>query len=763
MKHFLIKISFIYILFGQLNLIYRANFEEICSFTSSNAINIFSSDLNLKTYLESIQLIAQKLNTIPSSSFQMFKFGNGGISWKNVSSASFTEDSNLTFRFKFKTILNVCCMYLNKNITNVQEYEMRLLDSDNNYLVNNNTNEVIKFTSDSLLSINLSSYQYYSNGIEIFIKKTSSKNQGPLNVEINLYIVTNSIKKKLADSILLGPCESNEQCELLIVGDAKCIRNKCHCATGIALNEYECSTPTKTVEEYLSSSENLTNFKPGRPLNFTELNNIECRQDKDCQGTFLDLKMMCLQQKCACEVGFRLVNDSVDSKIKCIKAISSSLISLPQMCEIPFCDFQFMMYIFEPKQGERLASINLISDHYFYLHEYFEIKINEEKLRIFIDNNEEKARLVLSENFKKMYKNLSEKDGFELSQSQNNKFFKRYVINALTNEVIHLSKEHIYDMVVMYDLDEYKFLKNYINYWFYNAGNLTYYNIDFDLNFSNEIMRMLSLNKNMPIRSSCLSFNILKSNFIQTGIPNANKISLYFDNKYFINLHAILFCFNETKLELQNNSVCKNGHLIFESKQSAWINPKYYCMCVHGYIGANCDKPSPCYSQMTNSKSINIAQPLIRLAKLCENDGLCVAYKAPLSFYIRTGNRFKPNCVCRPQFYGKSCEKNLDSCSFPFFYNNQLHNKCVINSTSGLPFCARGTQNLDKYPKLIGTCSNLPCKTPFKHKANFYFEKCVFKSGFIDSKGVDKEKAFCSLSRNYDLFKSWRLCEPEDV
>jgi hypothetical protein len=241
---------------------------------------------------------------------------------------------------------------------------------------------------------------------------------------------------------------------------------------------------------------------------------------------------------------------------------------------------------------------------------------------------------------------------------------------------------------------------------------------------------------------------------------NQNKMALFFDSKQLLSIDRKEFCFLKNLTDPVVTANCRNGHYLYESnveKTSSRTN-HFYCMCITGYLGTTCDTLSPCYT--VNNMTVQ-QRDLLALKKnlLCMNDGMCVVKLASAALYIKTGQKYVASCACRPQYNGANCQRNMDSCVYPFLYKGQFHNKCVINTTDGSAWCAKGSQNFDKEGR-AANCQNLPCKTPFKHKSNFYFDKCLYRKFPEDN---NAEKAFCSLSRNYDLYKSWRFCEEDDI
>lgn len=155
-------------------------------------------------------------------------------------------------------------------------------------------------------------------------------------------------------------------------------------------------------------------------VSFYEINHIECMQNKDCQSTFLDLNMLCVNQTCVCSLGYRIVQDPVNFKVKCLKAIDGAELKYPQGCDVTFCEFHLLLFVFDlgsllpspPLTPQRVISLTLITDHHFYLREFYQVIFNDEKLKFFIDNNDIMT-VVLGEKFFKLYRTLSQIDSLK--------------------------------------------------------------------------------------------------------------------------------------------------------------------------------------------------------------------------------------------------------------------------------------------------------------------------------------------------------------
>lgn len=155
-------------------------------------------------------------------------------------------------------------------MTNVKEYEVRLLDKTGAYL--SKLSEPIKYTSDANLFVDMSNklVQMGSYGVELNIRKVNASQEVPTNIELSMGLcekpLTNTDKDKekvrtqqtqnnkavkLPDSVLSGNCTSDEQCVNLITGNARCSNETgtCVCTSGYALNEYTCSVDLNKLEE----------------------------------------------------------------------------------------------------------------------------------------------------------------------------------------------------------------------------------------------------------------------------------------------------------------------------------------------------------------------------------------------------------------------------------------------------------------------------------------------------------------------------------
>lgn len=303
---------------------------------NNKSLNIFQTEESINTYIENITLTTQTLTSISldnTSITPLFKTGNGGLNWSTyfskISQASLNTLKSFTtvvIKYRFKSNLPVCCVLLNKNISNVLEYEIRLFDqSEQTVRVSNNAS----LSSDENLYVNISgsynSFVFAVRGIELTVKRTV-RQEVPSNIETFMFLCKNG--------------------------------------TRIIINSTNSSSST-------NSNKSLT-----------DINSLDCLQDKDCLKNYGDPQMMCFYQRCICSMGYRLVPDS-NRTARCVKALAGSQLRTPAGCELPYCDLQIFWYMFP----ERTLSMHLISDHHYYLNEYFEVLgKNESLFRFFVDN-----------------------------------------------------------------------------------------------------------------------------------------------------------------------------------------------------------------------------------------------------------------------------------------------------------------------------------------------------------------------------------------
>lgn len=124
--------------------------------------------------------------------------------------------------------------------------------------------------------------------------------------------------------------------------------------------------------------------------------------------------MLCLFQKCTCVDGYRLIQDPKTLKVKCLKATSGAELRYPQNCEIPYCEIVIYIFVFEipnSSPSQRLASFTVVTDNHHYISEYYQLYIEEERLKFFIDH-QETLRLILDGKFYAMYRELAQKEGY---------------------------------------------------------------------------------------------------------------------------------------------------------------------------------------------------------------------------------------------------------------------------------------------------------------------------------------------------------------
>lgn len=723
-------------------------------------VNLFSSNETIKFYVQSVKLLQQSI-TVSIDNLNLLQQGSGGLNLQKLLS---TE--HYTLQLRFKSPVTICCFYINRQITNTREFEVRLLDSV--AAETNKSSSQGKYTSDADLIIDMRALKPQAFGFELTVKRTYPTNEIANNLELSAILCDSSSSSNrptaspLRDSVLDGACVKDEQCEKLINGQAKCINGSCKCVKGQSLNEYQCSVSASNLNEKAfnggQTNMNVLNRLKNRTMSFVELSKVNCKQDRDCQTSFRDAQMTCINQKCVCTFGYRLFQ--ANNSLVCRKASSAAVIRMPQMCNMPYCDLRLTLLQFkDPMSGQLYLTLNLVTDHYYYLNEYFQLLVqNTNRLKFFIDKDD-RMRLLLDGRFQTLFRALANESGFHLNKTNPVRARKlRYVIQKIDNSTIN--KENLDESIVKYDLDEYKYLSSFIWYSFYSTGNLTHYNIDFNLNYSRLLLDSL-MSGNEGANITCLNVSLIKGNFVQMNSEpdNPSRMAFFFDNKWLVRLNDIRLCLNKTSLSNGKNITCQNGILAHDVKYPKGNSTLDYCMCTAGYMGSKCEKINPCYTFVNNSKYVN--DSIVLASTFCQNDGLCIAAKSSLSYFIRTGNNYIPKCLCKPQYGGKSCEKNLDSCSFPFIYDGKYHIKCIVDASSRQPWCAKGTRNLDEKPSMYGSCQNIPCKTPWRLKSNIYFDKCVFKR-YKDEKGY-YEKPYCSLTRNLDLFNSWRFCEINDL
>jgi hypothetical protein len=293
-------------------------------------LNIFSSEASINTYIAEINLTTQtSANVVLENSTvaSLFKIGNGGLSWNNNfsdSSSSSRLNRLYSIKFRFKLNLPVCCMLLNKNITNILEYEIKFLDQSERYILGVGRNG--SFMSDENMFVNTSTFNRNARltvrGVEMFIRKTALNN-APANIEISMF--------------------------------------RCRVS-------------------------NISAQSSPVPYNFMDLNNLMCLQDKDCQLMY-DPKMACHYERCMCPTGFRQ-HVGANNQVQCIKALTGSILRMPQGCEIPHCDLQFFLFMHN-NSNQNTLSMHVTTDLHFYLHEYFEVIVKNEKLiKFFIDSSD---------------------------------------------------------------------------------------------------------------------------------------------------------------------------------------------------------------------------------------------------------------------------------------------------------------------------------------------------------------------------------------
>lgn len=360
---------------------------------------------------------------------------------------------------------------------------------------------------------------------------------------------------------------------------------------------------------------------------------------------------------------------------------------------------------------------------------------------------------------------------------------RRYVINTYEDQAIfNANQNSVLSLLEFNETNNYG--KSSIYFSYYSLANMTYYSIHFDSLVSNYLMRSLNfsdsdINTSIKLNQygdeaivqlTCgNSFGLVKANYVQLNWENQNKLAVFFDSRPLLRLNQVQFCFIKN-FNLTSFPACRNGSVVNDASFYSDVSGssyKFHCQCSTGYLGSACDQTSPCYTKINTTITISNRTESISVLKsnrVCANDGMCVVKLATATHYIRTGEKYVSACACKPQYSGDSCQTNLDSCVFPFVYEGQFYNKCVINATDGTPWCARVSRNFDQ-DRMAANCRSVPCKTPYKYEGNVYFDKCLYRRFSNTTAGGSEgvERAFCSLSRNYDLFKSWRFCEPADI
>lgn len=165
----------------------------------------------------------------------------------------------------------------------------------------------------------------------------------------------------------------------------------------------------------------------------------------------------------------------------------------------------------------------------------------------------------------------------------------------------------------------------------------------------------------------------------------STKQPFFFETKHTTRLVGFLFCLNtninnQTANRTTNSIQCKNGVLLQESKfpitSTQLSQIKYTCHCWTGYWGTQCESVNPCFTMIQNSTLIpNATEPLPIQTKFCQNEGQCLATRSTALYYYLSGIKYLAYCLCRPQFSGKTCERNLDGCTYPFIYKDKFYNK----------------------------------------------------------------------------------------
>lgn len=82
----------------------------------------------------------------------------------------------------------------------------------------------------------------------------------------------------------------------------------------------------------------------------------------------------------------------------------------------------------------------------------------------------------------------------------------------------NIVKDDTSDIIYTYDPQEYGALKNFINYNYNDAGNLTYYKFEFNSNFSDYVLNtMFKIGSSTPSETQlpCLNFKFIRGNFLR--------------------------------------------------------------------------------------------------------------------------------------------------------------------------------------------------------------------------------------------------------
>lgn len=240
-----------------------SNLESI---EKCSGVNIFGSDDSIFYYIRSLKYLQ---HSVLIENLSGMRTGLGlGISWNKYP----YEDSNYALQIRFKHYLVICCVGLNPNMTNVREYEVKLLDKSGAYIIPTQVSvDPTKFTANGNLFVDMSRNTMGAYGIELNIKRTQGLNEPPVNVELTVVLCErtanvseklrqqqHSAQTRLRDAQLFEYCSSDDQCDRLILGAARCVNSTCQCEFGGEIDKYRCPvTSLPNLEDLSFASENI--------------------------------------------------------------------------------------------------------------------------------------------------------------------------------------------------------------------------------------------------------------------------------------------------------------------------------------------------------------------------------------------------------------------------------------------------------------------------------------------------------------------------
>lgn len=248
-------------------------------------VNIMGSSELVGYYVSSIKYLQ---HSIVAENLGNFRVGSGlsiSLSQPSTSdsSSSNSNSNHYSYQIRFKHYLVICCMSIQLNLTNVREYDVKLLDKTGAYILPPSSSTAIdptKFTADANLFVDMSRNAMGSYGLEISIKRTQPVNDPPSNVVVTLILcektanVSERARQQQAASAaaaatspmktvqaqLFEYCTSDDQCDRLIGGgEARCVNNSCQCRFGAELNKYQCPVTPEglSVEDISLTSDNI--------------------------------------------------------------------------------------------------------------------------------------------------------------------------------------------------------------------------------------------------------------------------------------------------------------------------------------------------------------------------------------------------------------------------------------------------------------------------------------------------------------------------